>query len=241
MSMNTIFVPLCVGSLVTVTVSGCFFFQDEDCFGPDYCDGDKVWTFDGPEEWSSGCVENIEEDCSETGRVCQEYDDGYGQEAGCFYPDIQCEAGTQALCDGVYVYRCDSYFRAAFERESCAETGRVCREYTDTTGETAGCFFEGISCKVDGGEAVAEQVCDDDIAYVCDTHAAMAFKTTRLPRGRQNLRGGRELGSRVHHPVYRRRGRRTQVQRNGKHDHSLRGRCLDSGKSLRAKQHLYGA
>ena len=81
MSMNTIFVPLCVGSLVTVTVSGCFFFQDEDCFGPDYCDGDKVWTFDGPEEWSSGCVENIEEDCSETGRVCQEYDDGYGQEA----------------------------------------------------------------------------------------------------------------------------------------------------------------
>lgn len=177
MSENSVFVPLCAGSLVAVTVSGCFFFQDEDCFGPDYCDGDKLWTVDGPQEWSSGCVENIEEDCSETGRICQEYDDGYGhQEAGCFYADISCDTGIQAMCDGDFVYQCDLSAKAAVERESCAESGRVCRKYTDETGETAGCFYEGISCETDGGDAVAAQVCDGDVAYVCNTDAAMAFK-----------------------------------------------------------------
>ena len=177
MSKYTSCISFSVGALVAVTISGCLFLPDENCSFQDYCRGDKLYAADGPGEWS-GCIDYILEDCAETGRVCQEYNDGYAQEAGCFYPEIQCDSGARALCDGDFVYRCDSYANAAVERESCAETGRVCREYTDESGETAGCFYEGISCEVSGGAAAMNDVCDDDFAYVCDPNAEMAFKRT---------------------------------------------------------------
>ena len=178
MSKNAICICLCAGALIATTVSGCYFRQNEDCPFREYCKGNELWSIEGLGEWSNSCEDYIIEDCSERGGVCQEYGDGDDPGAGCYYPDIPCDTGVRALCDDTFVYRCDTERQTAVERESCAETGRVCRAYTDDTGETAGCFYEGISCESRGGGAAIYDVCDDDFAYVCDPDAAMAFKRT---------------------------------------------------------------
>ncbi len=174
MSRNIICIPFYMGTTIAMTISGCMFVSGEDCSYQDYCRGDLLYAAEGPAEWSNDCIEYILEDCAETGSVCQEYKDG----AVCLYPEISCNPGVQALCDGDFVYRCDSNTNAAVERESCAETGRVCREYTDGTGDTAGCFYEGIICESRSEATAMNDVCDDNFAYVCDPDADMAFKRT---------------------------------------------------------------